>query len=76
MTLNAHPNHPSSGSYVLKLHRDARPTLGQLCGRLEHIVSGDCIDFASSEQLIAWLLQHAGQVLPSQPLKTTGDLPP
>jgi hypothetical protein len=65
MTLNPHPNHPSAGCYVLKLHRDTRPHLGRLSGRLEHIVSGDCIDFASSEELLAWLLQHAAQVLPT-----------
>jgi hypothetical protein len=64
MTLNPHPNHPSAGCYVLKLHRDASPHLGRLRGRLEHIVTGDCIDFATSEELLAWLLQHAAQVLP------------
>ena len=68
MTLNAHPNHPSAGCYVLKLHRDALPREGRLQGRLEHIVSGDCIDFSSSEELLAWLLEHAAQVLPTPSL--------
>lgn len=65
MTLNPHPSHPSTGSYVLKLHRDAQPQHGLLCGRIEHIASGDSSDFACSEALLAWLLQHAAQVLPA-----------
>jgi hypothetical protein len=64
MTLNPHPNHPSAGCYVLKLHRDAAPSLGRLSGRLEHIVSGDCVDFTSSEELLAWLHRHAAHALP------------
>ena len=72
MTLNPHPNHPSTGCYVLKLHRDARPQRGLLCGRLEHIVSGASIDFASSDALLAWLLAHAAQVqaTPAGPQET------
>jgi hypothetical protein len=66
MTLNPHPNYPSSGCYVLKLHRDAQPASGALNGRLEHIVSGDSFEFASAEALVDWLLEHAAQVLPQQ----------
>ncbi|WP_280155505.1 hypothetical protein [Piscinibacter sp. XHJ-5] len=73
MTLNPYPNHPSSGSYVLKLHRDARPRLGLLCGRIEHIVSGDSIEFANSEALLAWLLQHAAQVHAASSIGTKPD---
>lgn len=72
MTLNPHPNHPSAGCYVLKLHRDALPQRGELCGRLEHIVSGDGIDFVSIESLLAWLLPHAAQALaPQAPIPRT-----
>jgi hypothetical protein len=59
MALNPQPNHPSSGSYVLKLHRDADPRQGRLSGRIEHIVSGEHHDFASSPELIDWLQRHA-----------------
>lgn len=65
MTLNPHPAYPSAGCYVLKLHRDARPGNGRLCGRLEHIASGDLVEFASGEGLLAWLQQHAAQALPT-----------
>jgi hypothetical protein len=68
MTLNPHPQHPSAGCYVLKLHRDAAPRLGRLSGRIEHIVSGDCRDFADSDGLFAWLLQHAARAL-AQPAR-------
>jgi hypothetical protein len=64
MTLATQPLHPSAGSYVLKLRRDAQPRLGQLSGRLEHIASGDCIDFGNSDEMLAWLLWHAAQALP------------
>ena len=67
MSLNPHPSHPSAGCYVLKLHRDARPAQGRLSGRLEHIVSGDCTDFASSDELLAWLVRHAAAALPVAP---------
>jgi hypothetical protein len=66
MTLNPHPNYPSNGCYVLKLHRDAQPERGALNGRLEHIASGDSFDFASAEALVGWLLEHAALVLPQQ----------
>jgi len=58
MSLHTHVNLPSSRSYVLKLHRDAMPQQGRFHGRIEHIVSGEHVDFHSAEQLIAWLAQH------------------
>ena len=63
MTHNPHPSYPAAGAYVLKLHRDARPATGHLLGRIEHVASGDSADFASGEQLLAWLAQHATPVL-------------
>jgi hypothetical protein len=59
MTLNPQPTYPSLGSYVLKLHRDASPQLGQLRGRLEHIASGEAFEFADAEALVAGLARHA-----------------
>jgi putative component of toxin-antitoxin plasmid stabilization module len=59
MTLNPIPSHPSSLCYVLKLHRDSRPTQGQISGLLEHVGSGHTIAFADAEALIAVLLAHA-----------------
>ena len=59
MTLDVHPHYPSSLSYVLKLHRDAAPGRGQICGRLENIASGHSFRFGSVEELLACLARDA-----------------
>ncbi len=59
MVLNPHPIYPSTGRYVLRLHRDARPQDGVLVGRIEHVTSGDACVFASSEELLAWFERRA-----------------
>jgi hypothetical protein len=61
MTLNPLPSHPSHACYVVKLHRDARPQDGELSGRLEHILSGDCVDFTSAQALVDALRRHAAE---------------
>lgn len=61
MTLNPTPLYPSAGCYVLKLHRDALAPDAALCGRIEHIVSGDSGEFAGGGALLAWLLEHAAR---------------
>ena len=55
MTLNPQPSYPNVRSYVLKLHRDARPDNGGLRGRLEHIASGHQVEFRNARELIACL---------------------
>lgn len=62
MVLQDSPTFPTYRCYVVKLHRDAAPALGRLCGRIEHIASGDRTDFASGADLLAWLAAHALQV--------------
>lgn len=59
MILDARASLPSARAYVVKLHRDAVPEQGQLKGRLEHIASGDHVDFDSADELLAWLTLHA-----------------
>ena len=59
MTLDPHASHPSSRSYVLKLHRDARPQEGLVFGRLESMSSGRCYAFASSAELLRCLALDA-----------------
>jgi len=59
MTLNPHPTYPAAGAYVIRMHRDARPESGQLVGRAEHVASGESTDFATAQDLLAWLIQHA-----------------
>ncbi|HSW23424.1 MAG TPA: hypothetical protein VLJ62_11700, partial [Burkholderiaceae bacterium] len=61
MVLNTHSIYPTAGRYVLRLHRDARPENGHLSGRIEHVSSGDSIDFATGAELLAWLARHAAE---------------
>lgn len=65
MTLNPHPQFPSFGVYVLKLHRDAAPEQGRLCGRVVHMASGDSSDFASAADLAFWIQQQATPLWPT-----------
>lgn len=59
MILSAHPSYPHSMTYVLKLHRDARPGLGRVIGRLENVTTGEQFVFASAEELLAGLSRDA-----------------
>jgi hypothetical protein len=59
MALNPIPSHPSSLSYVLKLHRDSRPAQGQISGLVEHVISGRSLPFDDAAGLLAVLLAHA-----------------
>lgn len=61
MNLNNQPLYPSAGRYVLRLHRDARA--GFLAGRVEHVATGESIDFRTADDLLAWLRAHSQQVM-------------
>jgi hypothetical protein len=50
MTLNAKSKYPSRRTYVLKVRGDARPDA--LAGRLENLVTGRQLDFASGRELL------------------------
>jgi len=56
MTLDPLASHPSSRSYVLKLHRDARPQEGRVFGRLECMASGRSFAFANAKELLRCLV--------------------
>ena len=56
MTLDPLASHPSSRSYVLKLHRDARPQEGLVFGRLESMASGRSFAFANANELLRCLV--------------------
>lgn len=60
MVLNSQPAYPSSRCYVIKLHRDSEPLLGKIFGRIEHVVTGEAIEFATKEDLADKLIHHAG----------------
>ena len=50
MPLKREPKYPSRRAYVLKVHSDAKPDA--LAGRLENLVTGRQLDFASGDELI------------------------
>ena len=51
MTLSPTTSYPTRRTYVLKLHRDAKASLSQLSGRLEHLATGRHVEFASAAAL-------------------------
>ena len=57
MVLNVNAEFPQSSTYVLKLRRDATPAAGRVCGRLEHVTTGQQADFGSFEELLTCLLR-------------------
>jgi len=59
MILKAHSSYPHSGTYVLKLHCNARPRRGRIVGCLEHVASGHQFHFNSGDELIACLISAA-----------------
>ena len=50
MVLKAESKYPNRRAYVLKLRGDARPDA--LAGRIENLVTGDQIEFASARELL------------------------
>lgn len=61
MILSAHPSYPNALAYVLKLHRDARPGLGRVMGRLENVTTGEQFLFGNAEELLACLTRDAAR---------------
>jgi hypothetical protein len=62
VTLDRHSRYSIARSYVLKLHRDARPDHAKIIGRLEHMASGRRHDFCSWEELLACLALELSQL--------------
>lgn len=50
MPLNPETKYPSRRAYVLKMRGDAKP--GALAGRLENLVTGRQLEFASGRELL------------------------
>jgi len=50
MALKREPKYPSRRAYVLKVRSDAKPDA--LAGRLENLVSGRQLEFASGHELL------------------------
>jgi hypothetical protein len=57
--LEPHTSHPTSRSYVLKLHRDAKPQCDLVHGRLESISTGRSFAIASADELLKCLVHDA-----------------
>jgi hypothetical protein len=55
MALEHTTTHPSRRSFVVKLHRDARPARGGLQGRAENLATGRHFDFDGGDELLAGL---------------------
>jgi hypothetical protein len=64
MVLNPESKYPNRRAYVLKLRGDARPDA--LAGRIENLVTGQQLEFASAHELLASILHdlEAGAALP------------
>ena len=58
MVLQSLPPYPQARSYVLQLHRECAPAQGGLHGRIEHLSSGEAVEFSSAEALLEWLRSH------------------
>jgi hypothetical protein len=54
MVLNPETKYPNRRAYVLKLRRDATPDT--LAGRIENLVTGQQLEFASAHALVAALV--------------------
>ena len=64
MILATHPSYPNARAYVLKLHRDARPSAGKVIGRLENVTTVEQFVFGSAEELLAALARDSRKTLP------------
>ena len=62
--LSTHPSYPNARAYVLKLHRDARPGLGRVMGRIENVTTGEQFVFANADELLACLARDAARNKP------------
>ena len=71
MVLKTIASHPSTRSYVLKLHCDASPQHGRVAGWLENISTGRRFDFDSADKLLACLALDAM----ASPAEATDDIP-
>ena len=55
MVLNAESKYPNRRAYVLKLRGDALPEA--LAGRIENLVTGNQVEFASARELVESLVR-------------------
>jgi hypothetical protein len=46
---------PAQRAFLVQVHAEADVAQGRLAGRVEHVVSGQAIHFASPEELLAFI---------------------
>lgn len=52
-------------AFLIHFRADADPGAGRVCGRVQHVRSGDATHFDSVEQLIAFVDARLGRVQPT-----------
>ena len=71
MVLNPESKYPSRRTYVLKLRGDASPDL--FAGRLENLVTGRVLEFASANELHESINRDLEAAATERPADATGD---
>jgi len=62
MTLIDVPLYSAQRTLLVKLHRDASPSKGELVGRLEHLTEGDRRFFRNAQELVEAIMSVAATV--------------
>jgi hypothetical protein len=70
MALNPESKYPNRRAYVLKLRGDARP--GALAGRIENLVTGRQLEFASAHELLESIAHDLAAGAAAKPAEDAG----
>jgi hypothetical protein len=57
---------PTQRAFLVQVHAEADVAQGRLAGRVEHVVSGQAIHFASPEELLAFMARVLATLPPSR----------
>jgi hypothetical protein len=55
---------PAQRAFLVQVHAEAAVAQGRLAGRVEHVVSGQAIHFASPEELLAFIARVLATLRP------------
>ena len=64
MALNPESKYPSRRAYVLKMRGDATPR--EIVGRLENLVTGQLLEFASAGELVDSIAHDLATIITAQ----------
>ena len=62
----AEPHLGPGGAFVVQLRSDADVTGRRICGRIEHLMSGDSAPFTSLEMLLSFMAKHTSAASPAR----------